>query len=465
MRKRFSILTLVLLWSVVVYGTHNRAGFISYTHISGLTYEAEITTYTVPDSPADRPSLALDWGDGQVDTIARSNGGGFGVIVAEGTKESKYVAQHTYSSVGDYLLSLKDPNRNAGIQNIPNSVNVPFYVESELKTSVLNSVNSSTRPAGLVNFNAYVGIPLVQNLAFYDLDADFLSFSLVNPRGEGGLPINGYSIPVGVSVNPLSGDFVWESPEETGEFAFAMQVNEFRGSTLIGTVIVDFQVVVLPQGDSIGVNVFGTNDWPTNQHDDFSITVQPNETIELTLGYDNSEADSVSQIAFGEPFINGNLAQFVSDSSSLTYQENSFSWTPSSANARCAPYIVCFRSALSAHQALDIGLLIYVHDQAVLSNPECMVFAGIEDDSSTSPWVTSVFPNPVSESATIEFSSKNVMQVDFQLFDSSARLVRNWRGTTDKAYQINREDLKSGLYMFRASFANGSFESGKVMLN
>ena len=63
---------LSLLITAGAWATHNRAGEITYVRIGDYTYEGTITTYTVPDSPADRPELPLDWGDGHIDTLVRT---------------------------------------------------------------------------------------------------------------------------------------------------------------------------------------------------------------------------------------------------------------------------------------------------------------------------------------------------------------------------------------------------------
>jgi hypothetical protein len=67
-----------LLWILLVFGciqamaTHQRAAEITYKHISGLTYEAKIITYTYTPSPADRPTLDIFWGDGTSSTLVRT---------------------------------------------------------------------------------------------------------------------------------------------------------------------------------------------------------------------------------------------------------------------------------------------------------------------------------------------------------------------------------------------------------
>ena len=69
---RILLLVIVLAFSSIrVFATHQRAGEISYTYISGLTYEFTIVTYTYTPSPADRPQIEVFWGDGTSSEIDR----------------------------------------------------------------------------------------------------------------------------------------------------------------------------------------------------------------------------------------------------------------------------------------------------------------------------------------------------------------------------------------------------------
>ena len=54
---------LFLLIPIFIWGSHNRGGEITYTHIEGLTYEFTITTCTDLGSVTgtDRPELFLDF--------------------------------------------------------------------------------------------------------------------------------------------------------------------------------------------------------------------------------------------------------------------------------------------------------------------------------------------------------------------------------------------------------------------
>jgi len=71
MLKKTLYIILILL-SVKSFATHNRAGEITFNHISGLTYEITVITYTKGSSPADRPKLEIKWGDNSpLDSIDR----------------------------------------------------------------------------------------------------------------------------------------------------------------------------------------------------------------------------------------------------------------------------------------------------------------------------------------------------------------------------------------------------------
>ena len=120
--KRFIILTFFLLEFCLLKATHNRAGEITYVQISDLTYEITITTFTYTLSLADRPELTVEWGDNSTSTVKRSEE----VRLPNYYKKNTYVTRHTYPGPGQYKIVVQDPNRNLGVRNIPNSVNVVF---------------------------------------------------------------------------------------------------------------------------------------------------------------------------------------------------------------------------------------------------------------------------------------------------------------------------------------------------
>ena len=116
--------------------THNRAGEITYVQLSDLTYEITLTTFTYTLSYADRPTLDVEWGDNTTSTAPRISM----LTLPNFYRRNIYKIVHTYPGPVVYRIVVQDPNRNAGIKNIPNSVNVIFSISTTL---IVNPGNGS----------------------------------------------------------------------------------------------------------------------------------------------------------------------------------------------------------------------------------------------------------------------------------------------------------------------------------
>ncbi len=261
---------MILLSSSNLFATHNKAGEITYSHISGNTYKVSIFTYTntkqTPQSqPPDRDKLEIFWGDGESDTIPRVNGpNGFGDTIAPFTKKNIYEGIHTYQGAGTYVLYFIDQNRNDDVDNMANSVQQAFFVQSKLVIN--NGTTGNNSPILLqppIDHGTF-GQIFIHNPNAYDPDGDSLSYEITDCRGLGGSICQGYYLPEGapdfpnssIIVNAVTGDFIWDSPEYnsqrlSGEFLFnyAIIIREWRklsnGNVInIGYVTRDFQVEI-----------------------------------------------------------------------------------------------------------------------------------------------------------------------------------------------------------------------------
>jgi gliding motility-associated-like protein len=250
-RLRIFWLFVVLLSFGNANATHNRAGEITYRHLGGFQYEATIITYTKADSPADRNALGISWGDGTIDTIPRINGSGNGEIVAPDIKKNIYVGVHTYPAPAIYTLSFEDANRNGGVVNIPNSINIPFFVSTQLIINPFLGINNSVLLLNPPIDQACPGQIFIHNPGAYDPDGDSISYRLTQCLGEQGLNIPGFTQPIATnsfSLNPVTGDLIWDTPNNgsIGEYNVAFIVEEWRNGILIGFVIRDMQITVAP---------------------------------------------------------------------------------------------------------------------------------------------------------------------------------------------------------------------------
>jgi len=273
------LFALLTLFSIYAFGTHNRAGEILYKRIQpftstvgGITVQVYTYSFTIikyfdhGQSIADRCEDTLHFGDGTKGIAPRINGlsnCGCGsalcgeIIISDPqytVKKNIYTITHTYSGPGNYLVRSLDPNRNQGVMNIPNSVNLPFYIESLLIINSFTGANSSPEFNFPPTDRACVGKCFYHNPGAFDSDGDSLSYVITESRGEGGQVVPGYSYPATgggtYGIHATTGVLTWCTPQAQGEYNLAFIVQEWRKNTsgkyqLIGYVLRDMQVVVV----------------------------------------------------------------------------------------------------------------------------------------------------------------------------------------------------------------------------
>ena len=247
--KIFFYALFFIFFHSLAFATHERAGEIIYEHIDGLKYKATIITYTYSPSPADRPQLTLMWGDATASVLDRTEK----IPITEIIQRNVYVGEHTYAAPGIFKLAIEDPNRNYGIVNIPNSVNIPFYIETELIINPFLGNNSSVVLLNPPLDFGCINRVYIHNPGAYDPDGDSLSYKLTICKGAGGQPVPGYIFPHLVdqgnpgsfSINAYNGDLIWDSPTLQGEYNVAFIIEEWRFGQRIGYVTRDLQIQVV----------------------------------------------------------------------------------------------------------------------------------------------------------------------------------------------------------------------------
>ena len=291
-----------LLFAVQGFATHNRAGEITYKHISGFTYEFTITTYTKVSgvsADADRTRLGISWGDGTFDSLDRTSE----VFLAADIKQNKYIGIHTYSGPFTYIVGVQDPNRIAGIININNAVNTEFYIEDTVKILDPNIIGFNSSPQLLNPPIEYGNVDqtFIHNPNAFDPDGDSLSFYISSPLRALGTPVGGYSPPNlinpgpdnQISINQRTGEFIWITPQLAGIYNIVIVIREFRNGILIGTVIRDLQIII-----------DATNNLPPRLTVPLQICKVIGDTISFTAtAFDPNSQDKVTLKANGAPFI------------------------------------------------------------------------------------------------------------------------------------------------------------------
>lgn len=258
---RFSLFLSVfflMLFSNEALATHNRAGEITIEQTGDLTIVATITTYTKTSSvQADKDSLKIVWGDGSEEVIVRSNGGGNGQPLDNDIKFNTYVASHTYPGRATYIISMQDPNRNGQILNVNggNSDQIAFYIETSFTflNPQFQGYNNSPLLLQPPIDVGYVGQPFLHNPNAFDQEGDSLAYQLITPSMAVSQEASGYISPTLIGAGPdnqiffdeVTGDFLWDSPQQIGEYNIAILIKEYRQGQLISTIVRDMQIRIL----------------------------------------------------------------------------------------------------------------------------------------------------------------------------------------------------------------------------
>lgn len=254
----FLLLFLTLFFvsmSTNLKATHNRAGEITYEQIGPLTIRMLLVTYTKSSSSAaDRDSVEILWGDGSKEWIARTNG--TGLLLPNDLKRNEYVREHTYPGRGTYTIFFTDPNRIGNILNInfPNSIDIPFSLTSTftLLDPQFQGLNSSVKLLQPPIDFACVGKKFIHNPNAFDADGDSLAYEFAVPAQSPNSPVPQYLFPDKIlpgpnnviQLNPITGEFIWQSPPQQGEYNIAIRIKEYRQGRLINSTIRDMQILV-----------------------------------------------------------------------------------------------------------------------------------------------------------------------------------------------------------------------------
>ncbi len=257
---RLFALTIILLGCSYSssYATHIRAGDLTAVRIdsNSLTYHITVILYLDTDG--------IDPGDGFIDFGAgedplRVSPQVVQVIPELRTQVVQYSVEYTFPSAGFYKISYFEDNRNANVNNMALSVDTPFYIESEILINPVLGLNSTPLLSIAPLDGAVVGQKFTHNPGAYDKEGDSLSYELTVCKQARDLDVLDYtfpdnsqwsderedgSTPAIFSIDPLTGDLVWDAPGVPGEYNVAFYVNEWRDGVLIGRVNRDMQIIV-----------------------------------------------------------------------------------------------------------------------------------------------------------------------------------------------------------------------------
>lgn len=347
-----------------LWATHNRAGEIHIEQIGPLTLRCTIITWTKTSSVnADRDTLELNWGDGFIQAVQRSNGAGIppqGVPLPNDIKYNTYIAEHTYAGPGTFTISMTDQNRIGGIINVnnPASDNVPFHIATTytFQNSQFGGSNSTPRLLQPPVENACVGKPWKHNPNASDIDGDSLSYALIVPLQGIGTEVPNYVFPDDISPGPNNvfqldqnnGDILWQSPQQAGIYNIAFVVISWRKGVEIDRTIRDMQIIVAACD----------NNPPVVEAID-KICVVAGDTVEFVVKARESDSTDVIQLtALGAPLTSPfSPATFTAPTGWVADSVSGvFRWITACEHVSNQPYTVVFKAtdSLTTPQLADL---------------------------------------------------------------------------------------------------------------
>jgi len=330
-----------------LHATHNRAGEITLTQIDELTYEIHIYTFTYTLSQADRPELEVQWGDNTFSKAPRVEL----VKLPNFYQKNTYITQHTFPGPGVYEIVVQDPNRNDGVKNIPNSVNVIFSVKTTILINPDLGANSTPVLLNPPIDRAAFGQVFIHNPAAYDPDGDSISYKLTICTEKDGRPIEGYTLPPAsdtLYIDPITGDLTWVTPSDSGWFNVAIDVEEWRQGVKIGNIVRDMQI-----------EVYNTDNHAPVQSQPGDFCVEAGSVLSFDIVATDEDNDTIIQTATGGPFVvDVSPATYTVDQASqaLGYSKARFEWRTDPSHVRNQYYTVVFKAEDTNHELTLVDL-------------------------------------------------------------------------------------------------------------
>lgn len=353
--KKTLLLALFAFYFLFAKATHQRAGEITYISLSELQYEFTIVTYTYTPSPADRPDLTINWGDGTSSIVFRKQKINYPNNISRNVYTGEE-AKHIFPGQGTYTISVEDPNRNYGVLNIPNSVNIPFFIQTQLVINPFlgpnNSVELLSPPIDIGCVNSLY----LHNPVAYDPDGDSLAYQLVPCRGLFGASIPGYLYPNQIIsgdtsvfvIDPLSGTITWDKPLMQGEYNIAFLIEEWRSGVRIGYVTRDMQIEILACSNHPPVlSSFGDT------------CLKAGDTLIINITASDPDNDNIVLRALGGPLGLNESPAIFNETFGPSPVASTFFWPTTCSHVQNQPYQVVFtaKDTLNFPQLADINAI------------------------------------------------------------------------------------------------------------
>ncbi len=353
----FTILLLLVTYDRL-QAHHLRAGDISAQLIScqSNTYLFTITGYTDTRVSLEFGYETLELGDGtliNLDTCESEK-----KDLGDNVTVKVIRIMHSYPGPGVYTVRYREPNRNDDVLNMDFSGYTAFYVETQIVIDPFLYCNNTPVLLNPPIDRGVKGIPYLHNPAAWDPDGDSLSYKLVPCKQDIDLQVSGfmwpndYDIlhanattadgtgPATFTMDPVTGDIVWDAPAIEGQYNIAFIVEEWR--KINGEW---FKLGYLTRDMQIFIDASENN--PPQLTVPADTCIEAGTLLEADIKADDPDGQDILIEAFSGIFDQfGDAIHFVP--SPFTYQPNPanlhISWQTNCNQIREKPYQIVFKA-------------------------------------------------------------------------------------------------------------------------
>jgi hypothetical protein len=474
MMKTTLFLLLTFCLFITAEATHLRGGQITIKRLSAGARTVRVTVTVFTNIPPHTNVLfggdddILDFGDGS----DPDGDGRPGILVPEqqniirsdlgnGVGMASYTIDWTYGAGNFFIVSYSEPNRNEGIMNMSESVNTRFYIETGFS---LDFSYASPAPLADAVFRTPAGNIFSAGLGCRDPQGLKLTYELIEPQQEKGVPVKGYTLPENVSFNQYTGEFEWDgnflNSVATGELSFAVKVMQHDpDGAIVGYVIRDFQVIA--DASDLSISVSDNSDLNVNN----KIYAGENSSKEISVVTHAPGADLIEMQASSELLQGVDYSFTTSDSTSNDgefYKVGKLNLNTTTSIVRTNPYNIIVRSSVKKGSDIFVKDLTYLYyttvtDEAEDDGRQVFVITGNE---STVANAVRVYPNPAV--AYIHFHTPGEKFTSFSIVDLSGKPIVQEIIPADGLYDVGQ--IPRGVYLLTLFSAGKSTYTSRLLL-
>lgn len=467
---RHCLLLLLCLGCSEMYASHLMGAHIETRSLGGTNVEIRVITYSDPSgSFTDACAVDLEiWSaDGtqklvDIQDIPRVNGPlspdpqfpsvtcqagiGMGTYMIGTYKRSEYLASHTFSAPGTYILRFQASSRNGDILNLTNPSNQLLTIESRLSLSPFAS-NASPVLLNHPLEMGCVGQTITLNPGAWDEDGDSLAFTWAAPLiGTGYVRADSLGANGHLDLDTETGLITWYNSQTPGTYVLSYTVKEYKDGILLSTTQVE-QLVLLESCTNQPPVIEAITDTTVAANVPLQIHYRvwdPDAQSDSVYFQSNNAARGLNSAFRANP--PASLSTHTNPEIAVTTVDTIFgtiNWTPPAVPGRTQPYQI----DLVAHD--NIGFHSQPGNERALRHHLIRIWVqspvAIDPQQSQNQALTLV-PNPAKGSFRIEGQPNTPNQVE--AIDQLGR-VHELQKLDSNAAEYALDGLSPGIYVIR----------------